>query len=80
MAAGGLREPIDEAFVALARIAADELDRATGSGQASPHVRATLIGRCAAVYSVLLERGDLGDAERFDDLFAAVRDSEEPGD
>lgn len=78
--AGGRREAIDEAYIALGRISSDELDRACRDPDVSAHVRATLIGRCAAVYGLLFDRGDYGDSgDRFETLFTALRDGEGPG-
>ena len=80
MAAGGMREPIDEAFVALARIAADELDAATADPDESRFVRGRLVANALTAYGALFDRG-AGDhhASDLEDLFAAARDAEDAG-
>ena len=76
MADTGRREPIDEAFVALARTAADELDQALIDPDTSRFVRAALMGRCVAVYGALFDRGGEDDnGPSLEDLFAAADDA-----
>lgn len=78
---GGRREPIDEAYIALGRISSDELDRACRDPDVSAHVRGALIGRCAAVFGLLFDRGEAGTGgDHFEDLYAALRDAEDTRD
>ena len=75
MADTGRREPIDEAFVALARVAADELDAAVADPETSRFVRAALMHRCTAVYGALFDRGGEDGGPTLDELLAAADDA-----
>jgi hypothetical protein len=71
--ATGRLEDVDAALLALARVAADELDDACHDLDESRYTRATLIGRYAAVLDTLVGR----DLDSLDDgdlaaLFADV--------
>lgn len=75
----GRIEAVDEAILALARVAADELDDACHDPDESRYTRATLIGRYASVLDTLvaddgpdLDPGGLGE------LFAGVGDTTTP--
>jgi hypothetical protein len=77
MRALGRLEPIDAALLALARVAADELDDACHDLDESRFTRATLIARYGAVLDTLVGHGldDLGPS--LADLLAEERDPEE---
>jgi hypothetical protein len=79
MRVGGLLEPIDAALVALARVAADELDEACRDTDESRYTRATLIARYAGVLETLVAH-DLDDGgPTLDELLSAMDDPETPG-
>lgn len=69
-----LLEPIDEAVLALNRVAADELDAALLDTNESRYTRGVLIARYRDVLSDLLGRGNADDAgaQLAADLFAAM--------
>lgn len=71
----GRLEPVDAALVALARVAADELDDACRDDEESRYTRATLIARYGAVLDTLVGHeldGDTGPS--LDELLAAMGD------
>jgi hypothetical protein len=72
---GGRLDPVDAALVALARVAADELDAACYDDDESRYTRATLIARYAGVLDTLTGH-DLGDdgGPSLDELLAAMGD------
>ena len=71
----GHLEPVDAALVALARVAADELDEACHDDDESRYTRATLIARYAGVLDTLVghDPGDDG-GPSLDELLAAMGD------
>ena len=68
----GRLEAIDAGLLALARVAADELDAACRDDDESRYTRATLIGRYHTVLDALVNR-DVGDD--LADLFAEDLDT-----
>jgi hypothetical protein len=77
--ATGRLEDVDAALLALARVAADELDQACADLDESRFTRATLIGRYAGVLDTLVghDHGDLDDGD-LAALFADVGDTPPP--
>lgn len=70
----GRLEPVDAALVALARVAADQLDDACLDEDESRFTRATLIARYAGVLDTLTGH-DPGDAgPTLEELFAEMGD------
>lgn len=74
----GRVEPVDAALVALARVAADELDDACRDDDESRYTRATLIARYAGVLDTLVGHELADDGPSLDDLFAEIRDTPAP--
>jgi hypothetical protein len=74
----GRVEPIDAATLALARVAADELDAACADRDESRYTRATLIGRYQAVLATVVARSPGDDLGAIDDLFAGLGDTPAP--
>lgn len=71
----GRLEPVDAALVALARVAADELDDACHDDEESRYTRATLIARYAGVLDTLVGHEPDSDAgPSLDELLAAMGD------
>jgi hypothetical protein len=71
----GRLEPIDAALLALARVAADELDDACRDLDESRFTRATLIARYGAVLETLVGHDLVDDGPTLDDLLAEVGDT-----
>ena len=71
----GRLEPIDAGLLALARVAADELDAACWDTEESRYTRATLIGRYATVLDTLVNRDPGDDLADLADLFAEDLDT-----
>src|SRR4051794_22700009 len=71
----GRLEAIDAGLLALARVAADELDDACRDTDESRYTRATLIGRYATVLDALVNRDPGDDLADLADLFAEDSDT-----
>jgi len=71
----GRLEAIDAGLLALARVAADELDAACRDTEESRYTRATLIGRYATVLDALVNRDPGDDLADLADLFAEDLDT-----
>jgi len=71
----GRLEAIDAGLLALARVAADELDAACRDTDESRYTRATLIGRYATVLDALVNRDPGDDLADLADLFAEDLDT-----
>jgi hypothetical protein len=71
----GRLEAVDAGLLALARVAADELDAACRDDDESRYTRATLIGRYAAVLDSLVNRDPGDDLADLADLFAEDLDT-----
>ena len=78
MRATGRLEAIDAGLLALARVAADELDDACRDVDESRYTRATLIGRYATVLDALVHRDPGDDLADLADLFAEDLDTPPP--
>ncbi|MFL6052586.1 MAG: hypothetical protein ACJ72W_06670 [Actinoallomurus sp.] len=74
----GRLEAIDAGLLALARVAADELDDACRDTDESRYTRATLIGRYATVLDALVNRDPGDDLADLADLFAEDLDTPPP--
>jgi hypothetical protein len=70
MRATGRIENVDAGLLALARVAADELDAACADRDESRYVRGVLIGRYQSVLEALLVRPGSEDADH--DMLAAL--------
>ena len=71
----GRLEDVDAAWIALARVSADQLDAACSDADESRYTRGVLIARHLAVLDRLIARPDLDNADDLDALFAGVRDA-----
>jgi hypothetical protein len=71
----GRLEAIDAGLLALARVAADELDAACRDTDESRYTRATLIGRYGTVLDALVNRDPGDDLADLADLFAEDLDT-----
>ncbi len=71
----GRLEDVDAAWIALARVSADQLDGACSDPDESRYTRGVLIARHLAVLERLIARPDIDSADDLDALFAGVRDS-----
>ena len=74
----GRLEAIDAGLLALARVAADELDAACRDTDESRYTRATLIGRYGTVLDALVNRDPGDDLADLADLFAEDLDTPPP--
>src|SRR4051794_25520449 len=74
----GRIEDIDAALLALARVAADELDAACADTDESRYTRATLIGRYAGVLDTLVGHDTGAAIDELAGLFADVGDPPPP--
>lgn len=74
----GRLEDVDAAWIALARISADQLDAACSDDDESRYTRGVLIARHLAVLDRLIARPDSGAADDLDALFAGVGDTAQP--
>ena len=72
--AAGRLEDVDAAWIALARVSADQLDGACSDPDESRYTRGVLIARHLAVLERLIARPDVDSADDLDALFAGVRD------
>jgi len=73
--AAGRLEDVDAAWVALARVSADQLDGACSDPDESRYTRGVLIARHLAVLDRLIARPDMNDADDLDALYAGLRDA-----
>jgi len=73
--AAGRLEDVDAAWIALARVSADQLDGACSDPDESRYTRGVLIARHLAVLDRLIARPDADNADDLDALFAGVRDT-----
>ena len=74
----GRLEDVDAAWIALARVSADQLDGACSDPDESRYTRGVLIARHLAVLDRLIARPDLENADDLESLFAGVRDTPGP--
>jgi len=65
----------DAAWIALARVSADQLDGACSDPDESRYTRGVLIARHLAVLDRLIARPDTDSADDLESLFAGVRDT-----
>jgi hypothetical protein len=72
----GRLEDVDAAWIALARVSADQLDGACSDPDESRYTRGVLIARHLAVLDRLIERPDTDSADDLESLFAGVRDAQ----
>lgn len=72
LTASGRLEAVDAAWVALARVAADELDAACSDPDESRYTRGVLIARAKDVYATLIARPDTGANDDLDNLISAA--------
>lgn len=73
--ASGRLEDVDAAWIALARVSADQLDAACSDEDESRYTRGVLIARHLAVLDRLIARPDTSDADDLDTLYAGLRDA-----
>jgi len=73
--AAGRLEDVDAAWIALARVSADQLDGACSDPDESRYTRGVLIARHLAVLDRLIARPDTDNADDLETLFAGVRDA-----
>ena len=73
--ASGRLEDVDAAWIALARVSADQLDAACSDPDESRYTRGVLIARHLAVLDRLIARPDSSSADDLDSLYAGVRDA-----
>ena len=71
----GRLEDVDAAWIALARVSADQLDSACSDPDESRYTRGVLIARHLAVLDRLIARPEMTDDGDLDALFAGVRDT-----
>jgi len=73
--AAGRLEDVDLAWIALARVSADQLDAACSDPDESRYTRGVLIARHLAVLDRLIARPDVDNADDLETLFAGARDA-----
>lgn len=71
----GRLEDVDAAWIALARVSADQLDGACSDPDESRYTRGVLIARHLAVLDRLIARPDIDSGDDLEALFAGVRDT-----
>ena len=74
----GRLEDVDAAWIALARISADQLDAACSDADESRYTRGVLIARHLAVLDRLIARPDSDADADLDALYAGVLNTPEP--
>jgi hypothetical protein len=65
---------LEAAWIALARVSADQLDGACSDPEESRYTRGVLIARHLAVLDRLIARPDMEHADDLDALYAGLRD------
>jgi hypothetical protein len=70
----GRLEDVDAAWIALARVSADQLDGACSDPDESRYTRGVLIARHLSVLDRLIARPELTDDSDLDTLYAGLRD------
>ena len=70
----GRLEDVDAAWIALARVSADQLDGACSDPDESRYTRGVLIARHLSVLDRLIARPELTDDADLDALYAGLRD------